>query len=176
MYINRTVATWTMAREGRAAFLAERISGAQYFDIDEVADQGSPYPHMVSSETEFQEHVGKVCHNATSLTLLNILWLFSVTPSTHPILPFSTESSLPSDICSFPIAHTLYMYMYQNFFLMSRRAHFFPTSCLLYILLTHLTSPLSVCTPPNNNDVYVCCSWVWAVEIMLWCMIITVRE
>ena len=49
-----------MAREGRASFLEERIEGAQHFDIDEVADQTTPLPHMVPSETEFQEHVEKV--------------------------------------------------------------------------------------------------------------------
>ena len=53
-------ASWTMTREGRAAFLSERIAGAQHFDIDEVADQTSPFPHMVPSETDFQEHVQKV--------------------------------------------------------------------------------------------------------------------
>ena len=51
---------WRMSGDGRADFLAERISGAQHFDIDEVADKTSPYPHMVPSETEFQDHVGKV--------------------------------------------------------------------------------------------------------------------
>ena len=49
-----------MAREGRARFLEERIEGAQHFDIDEVADQTTPLPHMVPSETEFQDHVEKV--------------------------------------------------------------------------------------------------------------------
>ena len=53
-------ASWRMSGDGRVDFLAERIAGAQHFDIDEVADKTSPYPHMVPSETEFQDHVGKV--------------------------------------------------------------------------------------------------------------------
>ena len=53
-------ASWTMSREGRAAFLKERLAGAQHFDIDEVSDQSSPYPHMIPSPHLFQDLVAKV--------------------------------------------------------------------------------------------------------------------
>ena len=60
-YFPCCIATWSMvAGEGRAVFLAERIASAQHFDIDEIADKSSPYPHMLPSEREFEEHVGKV--------------------------------------------------------------------------------------------------------------------
>ena len=49
-----------MAGGGRKAYLKERIPTAQHFDIDEVADKSSPYPHMLPSEREFEGHVGKV--------------------------------------------------------------------------------------------------------------------
>jgi thiosulfate/3-mercaptopyruvate sulfurtransferase len=53
-------ASWTMSGGGRTAFLAERLAGAQHFDIDEVADRSPPYPHMVPSPAQFQEQVGKM--------------------------------------------------------------------------------------------------------------------
>ncbi|CAI8028765.1 3-mercaptopyruvate sulfurtransferase [Geodia barretti] len=43
-----------MLGEGRAAFLGERLAGAQHFDIDEVSEQSSPYPHMIPSPHRFQ--------------------------------------------------------------------------------------------------------------------------
>ena len=53
-------ASWNMAGEGRKVFLTERLAGAQHFDIDEVADRGSSYPHMAPSPALFQDLVGKV--------------------------------------------------------------------------------------------------------------------
>ena len=49
-----------MSGEGRAAFLEQRLAGAQHFDIDEVSDQSSPYPHMIPSQQRFQDLVAKV--------------------------------------------------------------------------------------------------------------------
>lgn len=48
--------SWHMPAEGRdaqAEFAAEHIPGAQFFDIDSLSDQSSPYPHMLPGETEF---------------------------------------------------------------------------------------------------------------------------
>ncbi|CAI8028774.1 3-mercaptopyruvate sulfurtransferase, partial [Geodia barretti] len=53
-------ASWTMSGEGRAAFLGERLAGAQHFDIDEVSEQSSPYPHMIPSPHRFQTLVAKM--------------------------------------------------------------------------------------------------------------------
>ena len=49
-----------MSGEGRAAFLDERLAGAQHFDIDEVSEQSYPYPHMIPSLHCFQTLVAKV--------------------------------------------------------------------------------------------------------------------
>ena len=54
-------ASWNMAGTGRHDFLKERIPSSQHFDIDEVADPSSPYPHMLPSEQGFEEHAGRVC-------------------------------------------------------------------------------------------------------------------
>ncbi len=42
------------------AFLGERISGAQFFDIDVVADQEAPLPHTVPSPEYFAECVSSM--------------------------------------------------------------------------------------------------------------------
>lgn len=76
-----------MAREGRAAFLSERIAGAQHFDIDEVADQTSPFPHMVPSEADFQEHVEKVSHFFIPSLLSPPLEPGFSTFTSHPLSP-----------------------------------------------------------------------------------------
>lgn len=48
--------SWHMPAEGRDArseFAAAHIQGAQFFDIDSMSAKGSPYPHMLPSETDF---------------------------------------------------------------------------------------------------------------------------
>lgn len=40
-------------RNPRAEFKEERIPGAQFFDVDLVADTGSNLPHMLPSEATF---------------------------------------------------------------------------------------------------------------------------
>ncbi len=47
-------------RNPREEFLKERIDGATFFDIDEVSDKLTPYPHMLPSAEQFSNHVGKV--------------------------------------------------------------------------------------------------------------------
>ena len=48
-------------RNGRQEYLKERIDGAVFFDIDEVSDKSSPFPHMLPSTDQFAEQVGQVC-------------------------------------------------------------------------------------------------------------------
>ncbi|KAK9369695.1 Rhodanese-like domain-containing protein [Lipomyces kononenkoae] len=51
-------ATWYLpnsGRNGKEEFLSERIPGARFFDIDEVKDTSSPYPHMLPSTEVFNE-------------------------------------------------------------------------------------------------------------------------
>ncbi len=53
-------ASWYLPADGRdpkAEFLASRIPGAQFFDIDTVADLDHACPHMLPSETVFTDCV-----------------------------------------------------------------------------------------------------------------------
>jgi thiosulfate/3-mercaptopyruvate sulfurtransferase len=45
-------------RNAAAEYLREHIPGARYFDIDSVADPGSPLPHMLPSAAQFAEAAG----------------------------------------------------------------------------------------------------------------------
>ncbi|BCX19019.1 MAG: sulfurtransferase [Geminicoccaceae bacterium] len=56
-------ATWVMpdsGRDPRAEFEAGHIPGAVFFDIDEICDETSPYPHMVPSAAAFSAKVRKL--------------------------------------------------------------------------------------------------------------------
>ena len=53
--------TWFMPnipRNAVAEFKKARIPGARFFDLDEVADKSSPYPHMLPNAHDFAEAVG----------------------------------------------------------------------------------------------------------------------
>jgi len=54
-------ASWYMPREqinARERFQAAHIPGAQFFDIDEIADPESTLPHMVPTQARFEKLVG----------------------------------------------------------------------------------------------------------------------
>jgi len=54
-------ASWylpTMNRDGKAEYALGHIPGAVHFDIDAVADQSNPLPHMLPSPAFFAETVG----------------------------------------------------------------------------------------------------------------------
>lgn len=56
-------ATWFMpdsGRNARAEYEAAHIPGAVFFDIDEIADETSPYPHMVPQAAKFSAKVRKL--------------------------------------------------------------------------------------------------------------------
>ena len=56
--------SWHMESSGRDAkdeYNQQRIDGAAFVDIDELSDQNSSIPHMLPSERQFSEHIGKVC-------------------------------------------------------------------------------------------------------------------
>ena len=48
----------TENRDGAAEFAAERIPGAVYFDLDEIADQSSSLPHMIANPDQFSRQLG----------------------------------------------------------------------------------------------------------------------
>ena len=47
-------------RNARAEYLAEHIPGALFFDIDDIADEESPLPHMLPSTIKFASRVKKM--------------------------------------------------------------------------------------------------------------------
>ena len=56
-------ATWHLPNAGRnakAEYEAERIPGAHFFDIDEISDTESPYPHMLPSPEKFASRMRKL--------------------------------------------------------------------------------------------------------------------
>ena len=50
----------TAKRDARAEYLAEHIPGALFFDIDDIADEKSPLPHMLPSSTKFASRMKKM--------------------------------------------------------------------------------------------------------------------
>ena len=50
----------TAKRNARAEYLAQHIPGALFFDIDDIADEKSPLPHMLPSSTKFASRMKKM--------------------------------------------------------------------------------------------------------------------
>lgn len=56
-------ASWylpAMKRDPKAEYAAGHIPGAVFFDIDEISDESSPYPHMLPSSVKFTSRVQKL--------------------------------------------------------------------------------------------------------------------
>lgn len=54
-------ATWNLdGTDPRPAFLAERLPGAVFFDVDAVADRSTGLPHMLPSPEAFAEAAGRL--------------------------------------------------------------------------------------------------------------------
>jgi thiosulfate/3-mercaptopyruvate sulfurtransferase len=56
-------ATWflpAMARDARREYAEAHIPGAVYFDIDEIADETSPLPHMLPDAVKFSSRVRRL--------------------------------------------------------------------------------------------------------------------
>jgi thiosulfate/3-mercaptopyruvate sulfurtransferase len=74
-------ASWhlpTTGREGRAEFPTEHLPGAQFFDIDRIADTDSPLPHMLPDAETFAREVGGLgVDNDTAVVVYDTLGLFS---------------------------------------------------------------------------------------------------
>jgi thiosulfate/3-mercaptopyruvate sulfurtransferase len=88
-------ASWTMSGEGRVVFLGERLAGAQHFDIDEVSEQSSPYPHMIPSPHRFQTLVAKmgvcngdhvVVYDEGLMASARVWWMFRVSSLSPSLL------------------------------------------------------------------------------------------
>ena len=49
-----------LKRDPKAEYRQAHIPGASYFDIDDIADETNPLPHMVPSADKFADRVGKL--------------------------------------------------------------------------------------------------------------------
>lgn len=78
----------TAKRDAKAEFLAERIPGAQFFDIDVISDTESTLPHMLPKPEKFASQVrrlgigdGKkvICYDSAGLfSAARAWWMFKV--------------------------------------------------------------------------------------------------
>ena len=78
----------TAKRDAKAEFLAERIPGAQFFDIDVISDTESTLPHMLPKPEKFASQVrrlgigdGKkvICYDSLGLfSAARVWWMFKV--------------------------------------------------------------------------------------------------
>jgi len=75
-------------RDAKAEFLAERIPGAQFFDIDLISDTESTLPHMLPRPEKFASHVRKmgigdgkkvICYDSLGIySAARVWWMFKV--------------------------------------------------------------------------------------------------
>ncbi|GIU66206.1 3-mercaptopyruvate sulfurtransferase [Candidatus Phycosocius spiralis] len=74
-------ASWHMPdinRDGRQEYLRGHIEGAVFFDIDEIADTDSPYPHMMPSPEKFTSRVQRLgLGDGLRLVIYDSLGVFS---------------------------------------------------------------------------------------------------
>lgn len=59
-YLRVLDASWHLPKENRdpkKEFLAHRIPGAKFFDLDECVDKSSPYEHMLPNTEDFSYYV-----------------------------------------------------------------------------------------------------------------------
>ncbi|CCG83324.1 3-mercaptopyruvate sulfurtransferase [Taphrina deformans PYCC 5710] len=74
-------ATWFMpnvARKGHAEFLANRIPGARFFDVDAVSDGTSPFPHMLPTPSHFSRAMGRLgIRRSDDLCIYDVQGLFA---------------------------------------------------------------------------------------------------
>lgn len=66
-------ASWhlpTAGRHGQAEFIAKRLPGAQFFDIDAIADSASGLPHMLPSPQHFADAVSALGISATDTVII----------------------------------------------------------------------------------------------------------
>ena len=83
--------SWHLAaakRDAKAEYLAARVPGAQFFDIDLIADTESPLPHMLPSPEKFSSQVRKmgigdgkrvICYDSAGLfSAARAWWMFKI--------------------------------------------------------------------------------------------------
>jgi thiosulfate/3-mercaptopyruvate sulfurtransferase len=74
-------ASWYMPAEGRNTydeFLAKRIIGARFFDIDAIADKNTTLPHMLPSAAQFEQAMHELgIRNSDHLVIYDSSGIFS---------------------------------------------------------------------------------------------------
>ena len=74
-------ASWylpAMNRNGRTEYNNAHIPGAVYWDIDQIADQGSPLPHMMPTSNQFESQMEELgINNDTTVVIYDGLGMFS---------------------------------------------------------------------------------------------------
>ena len=82
-------ATWRLPSDSRdpyAEYHAAHIPGAQFFDLDAIADRSSPWPHMAPAPAEFGDAVGAlgasqdcpivIYENGPLFSAARVWWMF----------------------------------------------------------------------------------------------------
>lgn len=74
-------ASWHMPgsdRDAKAEYLAEHIPGALFFDIDDLSDASSPFPHMLPSPEKFSSRMRRMgIGDGSRIVVYDSLGLFS---------------------------------------------------------------------------------------------------
>lgn len=74
-------------RDAKTEFLAGRIPGAQFFDIDDISDSNSSLPHMLPPPEKFASRVRKlgigdgnriVVYDANNMSAARVWWMFRI--------------------------------------------------------------------------------------------------
>ena len=60
----------TAKRDAKAEYLAGHIPGALFFDIDDIADEKSPLPHMLPSSTKFARPLPTECPVSSTMAAM----------------------------------------------------------------------------------------------------------
>eukprot|EP01080_Neovahlkampfia_damariscottae_P001424 gene1424-12044_t len=72
-------------RNAKKEFLIQRIPGATFFDIDQISDLTSNFPHMLPTEKQFENQVGElginnesniVVYDTNGLSASRVFWMF----------------------------------------------------------------------------------------------------
>ena len=76
-------------RDARREFADRHVPGARYFDLDDVKDHQSPFPHMLPTPAEFASKVGRLgirktddivvydCNHPTVFSAPRVAWTFT---------------------------------------------------------------------------------------------------
>ncbi|MFK7903456.1 MAG: 3-mercaptopyruvate sulfurtransferase [Nitratireductor sp.] len=89
-------ASWYLPAQNRNGFeeyMASRIPGAVFFDIDKISDQNSDLPHMLPSPDEFEAHMGSLgISQDADIVVYDCVGLFSAARCWWSLKTFGAKS------------------------------------------------------------------------------------